>query len=90
MNDDSLDVYSLGHAAALYQQSPRVLRVALRAVGAKCRLRVNDVQHFDADAFGEAVVWLGQHDAKQRVAKVEASVDAEYIAKRAAEPEAAE
>lgn len=61
MND--LDLQSLGHAAAMYQRSPRELLVALST--AAPALRLNGVAYYRADQIEDAVAWLVKHDAQQ-------------------------
>ena len=60
-----MNLQTLGHAAAIFQRDPRLIEVALRAIGAKPKLVLNGIAHYLADEVVAAIAWLAEHDARQ-------------------------
>lgn len=81
-----MDLESLGHAAATYQQDPRIISHGVLVVQAekalaagqripheaKPALRLNGVAYFEADEIVAAIGWLAQHDAEEAKKAAEA------------------
>ena len=67
-NEDT-DLMSVGHAAGLYQQDPRILLIMLEGVQAVPRLRLNGLLHFRCADFAKAIAALAEHDAREAAAK---------------------
>jgi len=67
--DENVDLMSLGHAAGVFQQDPRLLLIMLERVEAIPRLRLNAVAYFRAGDFAKAIAALAEHDAKEAAAK---------------------
>ena len=54
-----MNLLSLGFAAGIYQQDPRVIKVALGPIGkSKPAMTLNGVVYFEADATAAAIGWL--------------------------------
>ena len=84
-----MDLQSLGHAAAMYQRDPRVIRSALAVVQAEKAaaagtdipheatpvLTLNGVQYFAADEIVAALGWLTQRDAEKSRVRTEAAAN---------------
>jgi hypothetical protein len=74
-----MNLQSLGHAAGIYQQDPRVIRAGLAVVQAhkaaaagkplsydpQAALVLNGVEYFDADEITSAIADLAERDAKR-------------------------
>lgn len=81
------DLQSLGHAAGMYQRSPREIEAAIAVVQAEAAmaankpiphtatpaLRLNGIAYYPADEIAKAVAWLAVREAEKRA---EASADA--------------
>lgn len=48
------DLISLGYAAQVFQQSPKLLEIGLRAVGAEPQLMLNGTVYYSFDAMAAA------------------------------------
>ncbi len=63
------ELETLGHAAATYQQDPRIVEAALQAVQGKRPavpvLVLDDLRYFAADDIAAAIRWLAENDAKK-------------------------
>ena len=70
-----MDLQSLGHAAAMFQENPRVIEACLKAVGAKPILRLNGLPYYQADNVVSAVKYLAEHNAKMAMEKKAKEVD---------------
>jgi hypothetical protein len=70
-----MNLQSLGHAAALFQQDPRIIRVAIKAVQLKTEpapaLTLDGIEYFTTDDIVSAVKWLAENDAKTMIQGVE-------------------
>ena len=64
-----MDLQSLGHAAAMYQQDPRIIDASLTAVQAAPQLILNGVRYFRVDDIVRALGWLAERDARESQAK---------------------
>ena len=67
-----MDLESLGHAAAAYQQDPRVIAACLKAVGVtEPHLRLNGVAYYRVDDIVSAIQHLATIDAKAAAESVD-------------------
>jgi len=62
-----MDVQSLGYAAGVFQEDPRVIRAALRGIKAEPAMTINGVEHFRTDDVVKAIAWLLAADAERKV-----------------------
>lgn len=63
------DLQSLGHAAAVYQQDPRLIELAISAVqvknSAEPALALNGLRYFRTDDVVAAIGWIAEHAARR-------------------------
>jgi len=65
------DLTSLGHAAALYQETPRMIETCLRGIGASPTLILDGVRYYASDDIPRAMKFLAEADLKRAAEEVQ-------------------
>lgn len=75
-----MELMTLGHAAATFQQDPRLIEVALRAVQvrdpAEPELVLNGLRYFKTEEIVAAVGWIAERHARRAAEQADQAAEA--------------